>query len=145
MKSNPFFRTPGVGKSTQAGLWETYQNGETINGDRALLQKENHIWVANGWPVCGTSRICKNISMPIHAIVMLSQSKENRVQQMKGLKAVQELYTQTTVNSWDIRAVNQSFDLLENLAGKVPIYHLACDISEEAVNCLKNALYKNNL
>ena len=31
-------------------------------------------------------------------------------------------------------------DLLEQLAGKVPVYHLACDISEDAVKTLEQEI-----
>lgn len=137
-----FSAPSGVGKSTQANLWETYQEAKQINGDRALLQKNNSNWLASGWPVCGTSGICENISTPIAAIVMLSQSTKNQVRKMTGLEAVRSLYTQTTVNYWDVDVVNKSFDLLEDIATNIPVYHLACDISKDAVNCLKKALEK---
>ncbi len=35
-----------------------------------------------------------------------------------------------------------SLDLLEQLAGKVPVYHLACDISEDAVKTLEQEIYR---
>lgn len=130
----------GIGKSTQAGLWETYQNGEVINGDRALLNKIDGRWTANGWPVSGTSGVCKNISTQIKAIVMLNQSEHNQVQRITGLEAVRQLYAQTTVNYWNVPAVEKSLELLEDLIAQVPVFYLNCDISEEAVNCLTSAL-----
>lgn len=135
-----FSAPSGVGKSTQAGLWETYQQGETINGDRALLNRTNGKWTAHGWPVSGTSGICQNRSTPIRAIVMLSQSPDNHVEAWTGLEAVGALYAQTTVNYWNVPAVTKCLNLLEQLAGQVPIYHLSCNISEDAVLCLKSAL-----
>ena len=49
-----------VGKSTQAALWNKYENTDTINGDRAAISYDNGIFYANGIPFCGTSKICKN-------------------------------------------------------------------------------------
>lgn len=137
-----FSAPSGVGKSTQAGLWETYQQAETINGDKSLLQKQDGIWRACGWPICGTSDICRNESYPIKAIVMLGQSKENTVTKLSMFQAVQSIYTQVTVNSWNKQSVAKVFDLIEDLCAQVPVYQQMCDISEEAVNCLEKMLKK---
>lgn len=135
-----FSAPSGTGKSTQANLWEQYEQGKTINGDRGLLHKVNDQWFVGGWPVCGTSKICNNITLPIKAIVMLSQSTQNHLESLKGIKAIQSLYAQTTINYWNQTFVNQSLDLLEDIITHIPIYHLSCDISLEAVNCLKEKI-----
>lgn len=38
----------------------------------------------------------------------------------------------------------ENLDLLERLVGKVPIYHLACDISEDAVKTLEQELMRDS-
>lgn len=128
-----------TGKSTQAGLWQEYYDCFQVNGDRSLLIKKEN-WFAAGWPVCGTSGICRNENHEIRAIVMLSQAKENKITRLHGAMAFQQLYSQITVNSWNIDYVNKVFDLIENLISEVPVYHLECNISKEAVECLKNEL-----
>lgn len=129
-----------TGKTTQANLWEKYNHTKTINGDRALLGFKDNKWMAHGWPVCGTSEVCHNISMPIKAIVMLSQGKENTVSRLSKKDAFQLLYGQLTVNRWDKNKTLQSMDLCESLLENVPVYHLSCTISKEAVECLQNIL-----
>ena len=62
-----------TGKTTQADLWAKHRGSRTVNGDRALLGKTGGRWTAQGWPVCGTSEVCHNESIPIRAVVMLSQ------------------------------------------------------------------------
>lgn len=37
-----------TGKTTQANLWEKYRGSQTINGDRALIRKEDGRWTAGG-------------------------------------------------------------------------------------------------
>lgn len=130
----------GIGKSTQADLWVKYQNSEVINGDRALLSKVDGRWSANGWPVCGSSGICKNSSTPIKAIVMLEQASQNKIRRLSVFEAVTLLYEQTTVNSWNVPAIERSMDLLEMMANEIPIYLLSCTISEEAVLMLKQEI-----
>lgn len=130
-----------TGKTTQANLWEQYRGSRTINGDKALLQCKDGRWAAQGWPVCGTSEICHNLSTPIRAIVMLSQAKENSVRRLQPIEAFSQLYTQITVNTWNRDFVQRNMDMIEKLIAQVPVYHLACNISENAVACLEAALY----
>lgn len=135
-----FSAPSGTGKSTQAGLWERYRGAKQINGDRSLLRKIDGVWTACGWPVCGSSEICHNVDTPIRAIVMLSQAPENRIERLGAMAAFSRLYSQITINRWDRAFTMHAMDLIDALVKEVPIYHLACTISEEAVNCLDEAL-----
>ena len=135
-----FSAPSGVGKSTQAGLWEKYRGSRVQNGDRALLVRGEVEWYACGWPVCGSSEICNNTKHPIRAIVTLSQEKENRVERLSPMQSFSKLYSEITVNSWDRSAQISSMDLLDELISRVPVYHLGCDISEEAVRVLEGVL-----
>lgn len=125
-----------TGKSTQAALWEKYRGSRTINGDRSLLLKEDGIWKACGWPVCGNSGICSNECYPIRAVVMLKQAKENRAYPLTGFRALREIMEQITYNGWDKEFQMKVMDHLENLLQEIPVYRLECDISENAVECL---------
>ena len=95
--------------------------------------------MAEGWPVCGSSNICETGIWPVRAVVMLSQAPENRVERMTLAAAFSQVYSQITVNRWDKRAALHAMDLIEALTETVPFYHLACDISEQAVACLEQA------
>ena len=131
-----------TGKSTQAALWERYRKGSrTINGDKSLLYQEDGRWTAHGWPVCGTSEVCHNLSTPIHAIVMLSQDKTNHVERLSPMRAFSLLYPQITANRWNKVDLQKTMDLIEELIKQVPVWHLGCTISEEAVDVLYQALY----
>lgn len=135
-----FSAPSGVGKSTQAGLWEQYKAAETINGDKCLLSIKDSQWYAEGYPVCGSSGICKNESYPVKAIVMLSQKKENQVQLLTPMQAFREMYSQIMINHWNSELSVSWMDLLQKLITEVPVYHLSCNISEAAVTCLDHAL-----
>lgn len=130
-----------TGKSTQAGLWEKYRSGSRqINGDKAYLQKNGDMWMARGWPVCGSSSICHNEDIPVRAIVMLSQDTYNHCERMSPAAAFQAVFPQITINRWNKPALNASMDLLEQLISQVPFFHLGCTISEEAVDCLEETM-----
>ena len=134
----------GMGKSTQADLWKQYKNVSIMNGDRALLRKINGHYYACGWPVCGSSNICRNAQYPIRAIVMLSQAKNNQTKRLSAGEAFRQIYPQITVNRWDTASNSRVMDLVTELAESQNVYHLACDISEQAVNCLHQAIYEEN-
>lgn len=129
-----------TGKSTQANLWETYRGTYTVNGDRSLLIRENDGWYAYGWPICGSSEICRNEVYPIRAIVMLKQAKVNRAYPLKGFQALREVMEQITINTWDADFQMKVMDKLEELLSEVPVYRLECDISEDAVRCLEELI-----
>ena len=135
-----FSAPSGTGKSTQAGLWEQYRSAEQLNGDRSLLRKIDGVWHACGWPVCGSSEICNNADTPLRAIVMLSQGQSNEIRRLGTMPAFSQLYTQFTINRWNREFQTHAMDLIETLVHEVPVYHLSCTISEDAVNCLENAL-----
>lgn len=139
-----FSAPSGTGKSTQADLWEKYRGSRTINGDRCLLRKQNGIWQAEGWPVCGSSQICNRGSWPVRAIVMLDQAKENSIERLTPAAAFAQVYSQITVNRWDKRAAVSAMDRIEELTEAIPVYHLACNISEQAVACLERALEEDS-
>ena len=143
-KAMLFSAPSGTGKTTQAGLWEQYRGSHTVNGDKALLEYDGKAWTANGWPVCGTSEVCENKKLPIRCIVMLNQAKLNQAWRLRPAEAFTSLYGQITMNRWDREGLVKNLDLLERLVGKVPIYHLACDISEDAVKTLEQELMRDS-
>lgn len=135
-----FSAPSGTGKTTQATLWEKHRGTYVVNGDRALIRCEDGRWVAGGWPVCGSSGVCREETRPIRAIVMLSQGRENRIERLKPFAAFSQMYSQITINFWNKAAQQRAMDCIEQLATQVPVYHLSCTISEEAVACLEAAL-----
>lgn len=66
-----FSAPSGTGKTTQATLWEEYKGSHVVNGDKGLLMKDDGVWTAHGWPVCGSSGVCHNKNVPIKCVVML--------------------------------------------------------------------------
>lgn len=129
----------GTGKSTQADLWQKHRNAEIINGDKAGILVEDKVY-ACGVPFCGTSGICKNRTLPLGAIVLLSQSAENSVKRLTGLEALQGVLKNVYL---DLLAPNEQktiFDLLIKLLETVPVYAFGCTADENAVVALENEL-----
>lgn len=53
----------GIGKSTQAALWQRYGAAQTVNGDRALVRPDTG--TVSGVMYAGTSGICRNVTAPL--------------------------------------------------------------------------------
>ena len=68
----------------------------------------------------------------------------NQAWRFAPAEAFTSLYGQITMNRWDREELVKNLDLLERLVGKVPIYHLACDISEDAVKTLEQELVRDS-
>ena len=129
---------PGIGKSTQADLWQRYEGAELLNGDRTVLRRMDGVWTAFGSPYAGSSNCFVNESRPVRAIVLLSQGSACSLRRLSPAAAFRGLYAGMTVNLWDDRYVARVCDLLAAL--DVPVYALTCTPDRAAVDCLKAEL-----
>lgn len=136
-----FTAPSGTGKSTQAELWRRYRGAEVINGDRSLLQFRDGKLYADGWPVCGSSGICQKRCYPVRAIVLLEQAGENRVDRLSYRDYVLRLMREITINYHNQMFFDQAMHFIDRLTAEVDLRRLQCDISEQAVECLHQALY----
>lgn len=133
----------GIGKSTQADLWEKYENAEILNGDRTILRKKDGIWYAYGSPYAGSSRIYKNKSVPVRAIVSLEKSPdENQCVRLKPGAAFGVLYSGMTLNTWNREFMETATKMIQELCMEVPVFQMKCIPEQSAVICLKQELDK---
>ena len=130
----------GIGKSTQARLWEKYRGTRVINGDRTLLKKEGDVWMSLGWPICGSSEICYNESHPVKAVVFLGQAMENQGARLRYFDAVKYMISQITVNGWNPKFVEKIWNLVEDFAAQIPVFQYDCNMEESAVDTLEDLL-----
>ena len=134
----------GVGKSTQASLWEKYLGADILNGDRCVIRKIDETFYGCGSPWAGTSGIYRKEMAPIKGIFILKQSKETKVRQIKA-EAFVKIYQQCIVNAWDEQFVERITDLIMDLLRNVPVYELACRPDKEAVDLAYSTMYKGGI
>lgn len=132
----------GIGKSTQAGLWQKYAGARQINGDRPILQKTEDGWRAWGSPYAGSSHCFVNESCPVRAVVLLRQAPRCSLRRLSGAEAFRGIFAGTTANSWDRDCVLLACRLTEELAADVPVYQLSCTPDAAAVELLRSELEK---
>lgn len=136
-----FVGPSGIGKSTQARLWEEVLGADIVNGDRAAVHKEN-VWTAWGIPYAGTSRIYKNESVPIDAIIILKQAGFNEIEKVTAAQAIVSIYPEVSLHHWERQFVEKQMQMLQELTRDVPVYRYQCVPDESAVRFLKEFLEK---
>ena len=136
-----FSAPSGTGKSTQADLWEKYENAEIINGDKAGIRKIDEKWMAYGLPFAGTSGIYKNKKAEISHIIVLRQGKENKLTKLSPRDAFIKIYSEAIVHTWDKDFQNNIVNMITDLIKDIDIYQYECLPYRSAVEFLKSKLY----
>ena len=131
-----FTAPSGTGKSTQAQLWEKNKGALIVNGDRTILKEKNGRVYAYGLPICGSSDVCLNISVPVKAIVYLSQATEDSITDVDMKQRVKDVLSETSINFFNKQFLLDAMTLIENLVSQIDYYHLACTKEPSAVECL---------
>lgn len=128
----------GVGKSTQAALWERCAGARVVNGDRALVDVGKK--TANGIFYSGTSGISENVTAPIRAIVLLGQGSENRVFVPSPQAAFAGVLSQCAYYEWDASSAENMTACVARLVSDVPVLRMDCLPDATAVEALRGKL-----
>lgn len=134
-----FTAPSGTGKSTQAELWRVHRGAEVLNGDKAGVRLDGTPMV-HGVPFSGTSGICRNVSLPLGAVAVLSQAPENTVRRLTPSQAAAALCPNVFADSAVGEEWQMMLNLLLDLVSAVPVYALACTPDERAVAALETAM-----
>lgn len=141
-----FTAPSGTGKSTQAELWRINRSQvEIINGDRSILSCKNGMPIVYSLPFCGSSGIALNKSVPLQAIVILRQGKENKILKLSSMEAIKQIYSECSVSPWDRQCVQNILEVLSDIVARVPVYLLSCLPEKSAVDLLDEVLQKGEL
>jgi hypothetical protein len=135
-----FTAPSGTGKSTQADLWEKHRGATIINGDRTAVMPTEKGVLVHGIPFCGSSKICKNVTTELSAIVVLSQAPQTTISRLTGLRAFRQVWEGCTVDLWDRKETTVCTDLVLEALRQVPVFHLACTPDETAIQAVERAI-----
>lgn len=116
----------GIGKSTQAELWEKHLGAEILNGDRAVIYEGKGGFVASGSPYSGSSGYYSPKEAPIAAIVLPEKADVEEITPIPPRQAVVTFLRESVQHSWDLEYTQQLTGLLAKLAETVPVYRLRC-------------------
>ncbi len=134
-----------VGKSTQASLWEKFENATIVNGDRIVIFKKDGSLFGAGTPYCGSSKICLNKALKVKAIVCLSQGTENKIEPLKGLNAFYGIFNGITCDGELENQMEKASEIVSFAVQNVPVFSLECTPDERAVRLLKKTLESESI
>lgn len=131
----------GMGKSTQAKLWQKVLDADFIIGDRPMLRRIDGVWSGNGMPWDGKDRILRQKGVRLAAIVSLEQSDKNEITCMNRQDAMKVLLKQAALPMWDRKATDEVIGLLGDLSEKIPFYHLKNRADRECAEMTYKAIF----
>lgn len=91
-------------------------------------------------PYDGSEPVGSDQIHPLSCLVLLQQGSVDQIVRMKPSKAISLLMKQVIIDGWDPRSRSKAMELIAQVLGDVPVYHLTCTISEEAVAILERTL-----
>ncbi len=128
-----FLAPSGTGKSTHIRLWRKHLGDGVypVNGDKPILRLQEGIFTANGTPWAGKEGWQRNISRELAGICLLTRGIENKIVRLGPPQALGMLMRQIYLPK-DPEGALATMALVDELVKKVPIYLLACNMTEEA-------------
>lgn len=138
-----FIGPSGVGKTTQAKLWNRFLSAEIINGDKAFVRKTGNGFNACGLPWRGSSEYCLNKNVPLKGIVLLKQSDENRITGLDA-SATENVMPHAFLPYWDKNCLRKALSTFDDLVQSVPVWLLDCRADEAAVKLTVSTVLESN-
>lgn len=130
----------GIGKTTQAELWEKYLGATIVNGDKVFVRAFDNGIYAYGAPWSGSSPYCLNKKSLLKGIVVLLQGDKNTIKRLDSVEATARVLPQIFMHHWDEKRVENVLATFENVLNQVPVWLLECKPDEEAVMITKKSV-----
>ncbi len=124
----------GVGKTTQALLWEKHKNAAIVNGDKVFLREVDGGFFAYGSPWKGSSPYRVNHKAPVKAIVILQQAQTNSIKKLSEKECLELLLPHIFLPHWDKNCVSRVLDTFEGIIKNTNVFLLECRPDEESVD-----------
>lgn len=131
----------GIGKTTQAELWNKYCNALIINGDAVFVQETPEAFLGWGTPWHGSSPYCENTSVPLKAMIVLKQAPENSIRELTGFEKVSAVSNNVFYPTWLENGMELCLETLDHLLSRIPVYELSCRPDEEAVKLTEETIF----
>ena len=136
-----FLGPSGIGKTTQAELWNKYRNPLIINGDVVFVQETEDVFLGWGTPWHGSSPYCENTSVPVSALIVLKQAEKNSIRELIGFEKVTAVSESVFYPRWLENGMELCLEILDHLLSSVPVYELSCRPDEEAVRLVEETVF----
>lgn len=132
----------GIGKSTQAALWQKHRDAQIINGDRVLITPGEDGTIVGSHYLSGTSGVCINVTTPLKSIVLLEQAGKNAIVPASAVQILRFVMGQIDYAVSDRDQLIRVSALVEKMLKNTTVCRYGCRIDENAVDCLEKYLYR---
>lgn len=136
-----FLGPSGIGKTTQAELWNKYRDALIINGDIVFVQETEECFLGWGTPWHGSSPYCENTSVAVHAMIVLKQAPENSIRELTGFEKVTAVSNSVFYPRWLENGMELCLETLDHLLSALPVYELSCRPDEDAVALTEKTVF----
>lgn len=136
-----FLGPSGIGKTTQAELWNQYRDALIINGDVVFVQETPEAFLGWGTPWHGSSPYCENTNAPVCAMIVLKQAPENSIRELMGFEKVTAVSNSVFYPRWLENGMELCLETLDHLLTKLPVYELSCRPDEDAVKLTEETIF----
>lgn len=140
-----FLGPSGIGKTTQAKLWNKYRDALIINGDVVFVQETDENFLGWGTPWHGSSSYCENANVPVHAMIVLKQDLENSIRELTGFEKVTAVSNSVFYPRWLENGMELCLESLDHLLTAIPVYELSCRPDEEAVKLTEETVFGKDI
>ena len=135
-----FLGPSGIGKTTQAELWNKYENATILNGDMVFIRRLEDGLYGYGSPWHGSSPYFEKKKVKLKALVMLEQGKENIITKCEDFNKLNSFMGQVFLPYWANDKMTTCLDNIDALINNTPVYHMICRPDEDAVKMLKDSI-----
>ena len=136
-----FLGRSGTGKSTHSRLWlENIEGTYLLNDDNPVIRFIDGEVIAYGTPWSGKTPCYRNESLPLKAVVRLSQAPANKIERLMPLQAYASLLPACSCMRWDRKSTDRLHSTVEKVIGEVACWHLECLPDSDAAFTCRNAV-----
>lgn len=122
-----FLGRSGTGKSTHSRLWlQNIDDTELLNDDNPVIRLIDGKAFVFGTPWSGKTHCYKNESVPLKAVVRLSQAPYNKIVRNIPLQAYASLMPACSCMRWDRTSTDALHKTVEKVISEVACWHLEC-------------------
>ncbi len=136
------FTAPGgTGKSTHVFYWTQAFDDRAviINGDKPIIRYKNGSFYVCGTPWRGKERLGNASIVPLKSLCLLDRGAQNEIARADTDTVIDRIFHQVLLPEDPAQLVKQ-LDLLDTLIREVPVYHLKCNMTQEAALVAYNGM-----
>ena len=142
-KAVAFTAKSGTGKTTHISLWKMVfgERVDIINGDKPIIRYVNGTPFAYGTPWSGKECYHRNVSRPLHAIVILERGEKNSITRITPKEAAPSFLSQIYLCKNNNLLFLKTLSLADRILKDVPVYVLRCNMENEAATVAYNGIF----